>query len=74
MGNHPVFEVMKCVRRLNEKPVLVSSLLRLAGYAWRSMCRPQRLLPPAVIAFNRKEQVDRLTKVCARANKQSVAR
>ena len=33
-GSHPLFELMKCARRITERPALLSALVRYAGFVW----------------------------------------
>lgn len=60
IGNHPLFEIAKCMYRCLKPPILLGSLLRFGGYAWCCLSRRKRLLPPDVIRFIRQEQITRL--------------
>jgi len=59
-GSDPVFEVIKCLRRLGEKPILASSFARLLGFVWPCICREQKAVPEDLAAFLRREQKERL--------------
>ncbi len=59
-GSHPVFEMLKCARRIKEKPILIGSIIRFVGYLWwKVSCRPP-LLPLEKVAFLRAEQMSKL--------------
>jgi glycosyltransferase involved in cell wall biosynthesis len=55
-GSHPVFEVLKCARRVGEKPLLIGSFIRLSGYLWWRLSGRAPLLPPHKVEFLRREQ------------------
>lgn len=59
-GSHPAFEMFKCARRVRERPVVLSSVVRFAGYCWWKLTRGAPLLPPDASAFLRQEQVGKL--------------
>jgi biofilm PGA synthesis N-glycosyltransferase PgaC len=59
-GSHPVFELLKCGRRLAMRPVVVGAALRLAGYAFGSVVRRERALTAAEAAFLRREQLAKM--------------
>ena len=55
-GSDPIFETFKCLQRLAEKPLLLGSFARLAGFFWSSMIREPRPVSDEFIAFLRDEQ------------------
>lgn len=55
-GSDPFFEVLKCIRRLPEKPFLLGASARLTGFAWSLLCRDARPVSREFIEFLRKEQ------------------
>ena len=59
-GSHPIFEVFKCARRVVERPLFISSIIRFAGYAWWNISRRSPLLPADKVSYLRKEQMIRL--------------
>lgn len=61
LGNHPMYEISKCARRLTEKPWLIGSLLRLGGYGSFMLRRERRQIPDEVVQFLRREQIERLS-------------
>ncbi|MBL1264888.1 glycosyltransferase family 2 protein [Candidatus Methylomicrobium oryzae] len=56
-GSHPVFEFLKCCRRMTNHPFLLGSLIRFSGYLWWNLTRRKPLLSPEKEAFLRKEQL-----------------
>lgn len=59
-ASHPGFELLKCARRLSEKPILVSAALRYVGYLWYHLSGRRPALPPAIAAHLRREQAARV--------------
>ncbi|MFQ5741527.1 MAG: glycosyltransferase [Acidobacteriota bacterium] len=60
IGYHLLYEVFKCVKRVAEPPCLAGSFLRLLGYCW-CLAREQRpSVPPEVVRYFRKEQIQKL--------------
>jgi biofilm PGA synthesis N-glycosyltransferase PgaC len=55
-GSDPIFETFKCLQRLAERPLLLGSFARLAGFFWSSMIREPRPVSDEFIAFLRDEQ------------------
>ena len=61
IATHPVFMLAKSLRRaFLEKPYIVGSSARLAGFLYGYLLREKRTLPPEVVRFVRKEQIGRL--------------
>jgi glycosyltransferase involved in cell wall biosynthesis len=59
-GSHPLFELLKCARRLAMRPVVVGAVLRLAGYVYGRLIRRAPALSAAEAAFLRREQVAKM--------------
>lgn len=57
---HPLYVGAKCFRRLLQRPYVISSLFRFAGYSWAFICRCPREVPREVAAYMRAEQLYRL--------------
>lgn len=62
LGYHPIFEIVKCVRRLADPPVVVGSLAWLAGYCTAALQRTPRRVSKEIMVQIRKEQRTRLLK------------
>lgn len=59
-GSHPLFQIVKCVRRFREKPYLFGGLIRYAGYLWYVASGAAPVLPIEKITYLRDEQIKRL--------------
>lgn len=66
LGCLPTFEVVKCVVRLAEKPIVFGALARLAGFAWSYCVRADRPVPEEFVQFLRNEQKRRLSPIFSR--------
>jgi len=56
LGSDPLFEILKCLERLGERPFFIGSIARLVGFAWSCVCRDKRPVSEEFIAFLRREQ------------------
>jgi len=59
-GSHPLWEIFRSVYRLTKKPVILGGALLFVGYFWAMICRTNRVVSQEMMAFRRKEQLDRL--------------
>jgi glycosyltransferase involved in cell wall biosynthesis len=55
-GSDPIFEIVKCLRRVKAKPYVVSGMARLLGFVAGYFSGEQRAVPKEFAAFLRKEQ------------------
>ena len=60
VGSYPLFEILKCIRRLRERPLITGAVIRLAGFAWSYCRREERQVPQEIVDFLRSEQKERL--------------
>jgi hypothetical protein len=58
LGYHPFYEALKFLARLTEKPPVIGSAFRLAGYLEGVITRSPRIAPENVIRHIRNEQLD----------------
>lgn len=63
VGNHPLFEAVKCLGRWSEPPFLLAAVAWWVGYCTAAVQRRQRIVPSNVIAQLRGEQMGRLRRV-----------
>ncbi len=63
LGSDPLFEILKCMERMPEKPRLVGSLARFAGFVSSYMARDTRPVSSEFIAFLRNEQRNKMRAV-----------
>lgn len=59
-GSNPVFASMKSLRRIKERPYMVSALARLAGFFSCYVSREKREVPKEFVVFLRNEQTSRM--------------
>jgi poly-beta-1,6-N-acetyl-D-glucosamine synthase len=59
-GSDPLFEAIKCSRRVASKPVVLGALLRFLGFAWLSLRREKRPVSQEFMSFLRFEQKARV--------------
>lgn len=60
IGNHPVYQLGKCVLRFREKPYVIASAVRLAAYIWACLKREERGVSKDFIKYYRKMQFRRI--------------
>jgi glycosyltransferase involved in cell wall biosynthesis len=60
-GSDPIFEVIKCLRRFREKPYVIASMIRLAGFAWPYIVGEARAVPEEFKTFLRGQQRSRVS-------------
>lgn len=60
IGYHPLFETVRCMRRMVERPYIIYSLIMLSGYFWAAIQRKERPVPRKFVQFLQTEQLSRL--------------
>ncbi len=65
-GSDPLFEIVKCLRRIPEKPYFGNTLARLAGFIWPYIRRESRAVPDDFASFLRREQKQRISQLLNR--------
>jgi len=65
-GTHPLFEIVKCVRRVKEKPFVLGALVRMSRFLWAYCRLEKRPVSNELVTYLRKEQLGRLYAVCFR--------
>jgi glycosyltransferase involved in cell wall biosynthesis len=60
LGSYPVFELLKCLRRIPENPFFFGAILRLLGFLWCYVRGEKRLVSPDIARFLRMEQKARI--------------
>lgn len=63
-GGHPLWEICRAAYRLTRKPYLVGGCLIMAGYFWAMLCGTQKTVSEEVVQFRRREQMNRLARLC----------
>jgi hypothetical protein len=65
-GSAALFEMIKCLRRIPEKPYFASAAARLAGFIWPYICKEPRAVPDDLASFLRREQKERVSQLLNR--------
>jgi glycosyltransferase involved in cell wall biosynthesis len=60
LGSHPLFEIVKCIRRIPDAPRPLGSLIRLSGFTWSYCTMETRSVSSEFMEFLRQEQMSRV--------------
>lgn len=60
LGYHPLFQFVKCVKRVTQKPYLIGSFIRFIGFWTARFTFNNNNVPPELKIYTRKEQFSRL--------------
>lgn len=60
VGYHPLYQFLKCINRLREKPYVIGSVLRFAGFWWATIKNVDRQLDAHFIQHHKAEQLRRI--------------
>lgn len=66
IGNHPAWELFRCLYQITKWPFLLGGLVLGAGYFWAYVRRVKRPVSRELMAFLRREQMQRLRNVFVR--------
>ena len=61
MGNHPIWELFRIAYQMTKKPFVLRGLALGAGFYWQLLRRVKRPVSRELVAFRRREQLQRLT-------------
>ena len=62
IGNHPIWELFRAARQMSIPPILIGGLALGTGYLWGAVCHTPRPVSHDLIAFHRREQLQRLNR------------
>ena len=62
LGGHPVWELFRTAYQMTREPYVIGGLALLAGYVTASVRRLERPISDELVAFRRREQMQRLKK------------
>jgi biofilm PGA synthesis N-glycosyltransferase PgaC len=65
MGNHPLWELFRSAYQMTKSPFVIGGLMGLSGYVWATIRRTQRPVTQELVAFQRREQMQRLRRFIA---------
>jgi glycosyltransferase involved in cell wall biosynthesis len=60
VGYHPVFAFARMLNSLGDRPFILAAVTKMAGYLTAMAKRTERPVPPELVTFLRKEQMERL--------------
>jgi biofilm PGA synthesis N-glycosyltransferase PgaC len=60
LGGHPLWEVFRTVYQMTQRPYIVAGLMVGSGYFWAMLKRAPRPVSNDLVAFRRREQMQRL--------------
>ncbi|MCU7495170.1 MAG: glycosyltransferase family 2 protein [Ignavibacteria bacterium] len=63
LGYHPFFQVLKCIFRMKEKPYVIGSICRFAGFWWTTLKKEERPVSSDFVRYVRKEQIERIANI-----------
>ena len=63
LGGHPLWQVFRTMYQMTKKPVVLGGLMLGVGYIWALVRRAPRPISRELIAFRRREQMQRLRKL-----------
>ena len=66
IGYHPIWEFFRTARQMTLAPVLTGGLALAAGYLWGVVRHVPRPVSPELVAFHRREQMQRLSRFIRR--------
>lgn len=69
VGGHPVWETLRGLSQIRERPLVIGGLYFVAGYWWSLINQIKRPVSPELIAFHRAEQLARLRRLWQRPRK-----
>jgi biofilm PGA synthesis N-glycosyltransferase PgaC len=67
IGNHPVWELFRCLNQTRQKPYVLRGLSLAAGYLWALVRRADRPVSQELMRFYRREQMQRLKRYFTRS-------
>jgi poly-beta-1,6-N-acetyl-D-glucosamine synthase len=59
IGNHPVWELCRACYQMTKKPVVIGGLMQVFRYVWALVRQVERPVSPELVAFYRREQMQR---------------
>ena len=61
VGNHPLWELFRAVYQMKQQPFVIGGLALAVGYFWSMIRRVPRRVSNDLVAFTRREQMQRLS-------------
>ena len=73
LGSHPIWEVFRTAYQMAKRPFIIGGLMLAAGYLWAMVRCVERSMPHELVAFRRREQMQRLRKLPTRSTNPPVS-
>jgi biofilm PGA synthesis N-glycosyltransferase PgaC len=67
LGGHPLWEIFRTVHQMSNRPFVLGGLMVGCGYFWAMLRRAPRPVSKQLVAFRRREQLQRLKKFLFRS-------
>jgi biofilm PGA synthesis N-glycosyltransferase PgaC len=62
VGNHPVWELFRAMYQMKQRPYVIGGMALASGYFWSMVKRVKRPVSNDLVAFTRREQMQRLSR------------
>ena len=62
VGNHPLWELSRALYQMTKRPYVIGGVMLVSGYVSAKVRGAKRPVSPELVAFQRKEQMQRLRK------------
>jgi poly-beta-1,6-N-acetyl-D-glucosamine synthase len=72
LGSHPIWEIVRGVYQMGNRPYVIGGMLILVSYFWNCLSGAEQTIPRDLMAFRRKDQMARLRYTFRRAAMESV--
>lgn len=73
LGSHPIWEIVRGVYQMGNRPYVIGGVLILASYFWNCLRGVEQTIPPDLMVFRRKDQMERLRTTLRRAAREGIA-
>jgi poly-beta-1,6-N-acetyl-D-glucosamine synthase len=60
LGSHPLWEFLRCIYQMKNRPYLMGGALTLAGYVWAMLKGDEKTIPKELLQVRQKGQMQRL--------------
>jgi glycosyltransferase involved in cell wall biosynthesis len=60
LGSHPIFETIKCFRRVKQKPYMIAALLRMVSFTFSYLSKEKKPVSDEFVNYLRSEQIQRV--------------
>jgi glycosyltransferase involved in cell wall biosynthesis len=64
LGGSPIWQLCRGLYRMAKRPFVAGGLALLAGYSWAALSRMERPVPPELLRFHRRDQMQKLSAIC----------